>query len=167
MSEQGPVSPENTDRRPDGAAFLIAAGLAAIGAVMLWDASAIPDKGGYSGVGPAAMPRFVGIVLVLLAGLTALSGMRARKSTRPEHDTMPILWIIGGMLAVIFLLNPLGYTIASGILFACTAYGFGKRNFAVTLPVGLGLSFAVYAVFDQVLKLNLPAGILETLVFGG
>jgi len=162
MSERG----TNPARRPDGAAFLIAAGLATFGAVMIWNASSIPDRGGYSGVGAAAMPKFVGIVLLVLAALTAVSGVRGAGLPVPRQQPAPILWIIAGMLSIIFLVHPLGYTLASGILFACTAFAFGKRNLALTLPVGLVCSFLVYAVFDQILKLNLPAGIPETLVFG-
>jgi putative tricarboxylic transport membrane protein len=48
-----------------------------------------------------------------------------------------------------------------------TAAAFGKRNFALTLPIGIVFALVVYAVFDQVLKLNLPAGFLENLIFGG
>ena len=110
------------------------------------------------------MPNFVGIVLLVLA---ALSGMRGADTPVPRQAPMPILWIVGGMLGIVFLVHPLGFTIASGLLFACTAYAFSKRNLAVTLPVGLVFAFLVYAVFDQPLKLNLPAGLPETLVFGG
>ena len=52
-------------------------------------------------------------------------------------------------------------------LFALTAAGFGKRNLALTIPIGVGLSLAIYGIFDQLLKLRLPAGFLETLLFGG
>mgnify|MGYP006906540675 CR=1 FL=1 len=36
-----------------------------------------------------------------------------------------------------------------------------------TLPVGIGLSFAVWVIFSQLLMLNLPAGPLEHLIFSG
>ncbi len=167
MTGPGSNPAQSKERRPDGAALLIALGLAAFGAVMIWDASSIPDKSGYSGVGAAAMPKFVGIVLLVLAALTALTGLRGTAGPRvPQQQATPILWIVAGMLSIVFLVHPLGFTIASGILFACTAFAFGKRNMALTLPVGLVVSLLIYGVFDQILKLNLPAGIPETLVFG-
>jgi putative tricarboxylic transport membrane protein len=153
-------------RRPDTAAFLIAVGLALFGSVLLWDASGIVDKGGYAGVGPAAMPKFVGGGLLVLAVLTALAGLRGGEARVPRQEVVPFLWIVAGMLAIIFLVHPLGYTIASGILFACTAFAFGKRNLALTVPVGLVVAFVVYGIFDQLLRLNLPAGLPEKLVFG-
>jgi putative tricarboxylic transport membrane protein len=70
-------------------------------------------------------------------------------------------------LLQLILLHPLGFSIASGLLFACTAAAFGKRNFVLTVPVGIVFAFVVYGVFDQILKLNLPAGVPETLIFAG
>jgi putative tricarboxylic transport membrane protein len=80
---------------------------------------------------------------------------------------VPILFIIGGLALQLALLHVLGFSIASGLLFACTAAAFGKRNFAISLPAGIAFALGVYGVFDQLLKLNLPAGFLETLIFGG
>lgn len=85
----------------------------------------------------------------------------------PRQNPVPILFIIGGLALQLVLLHPLGCSIASGLLFACTAAAFGKRNFAISLPVGIGFALGVCGVFDQLLKLNLPAGFLETLIFGG
>ena len=46
-----------TERRPDGAAFIIAAILASLGALLIWQGSVIPDKGGYAGIGSGEAPR--------------------------------------------------------------------------------------------------------------
>jgi putative tricarboxylic transport membrane protein len=153
--------------RPDGAAFVIALGLACLGGVLIWDSTLIPDMGGYAGVGADGMPRIVGWGLVLLALWTAIDGLRSTGETRDKIELAPVLWIIGGLVLQISLLKPLGFAIASGLLFACTAFAFGKRNFALTLPIGLAFALFVYGIFDRVLQLNLPAGPLETLLFGG
>jgi putative tricarboxylic transport membrane protein len=153
--------------RPDRAAFVIAAGLALFGAVLIWDAGRLPATGGYAGVGPAAMPRMVGGALILLAVATAVSGLRGALPPRPRQEPGPVLWIIGGVIAQIVLLPLAGFSIASGVLFACTAAAFGQRRVAVSLPAGIILAFAVYGVFDRLLRLNLPGGFLETLIYGG
>jgi putative tricarboxylic transport membrane protein len=153
--------------RPDRAAFAIALGLALFGAVLIWDAARLPVASGYAGVGPAEMPRLVGGMLILLAGFTVLSGLRRSLPSRPRQDPGPILWITGGVVAQILLLQVAGFSIASGLLFAATAAAFGYRNFVVSLPAGFICAFAVYGVFDRLLKLNLPAGLPETLIFGG
>jgi putative tricarboxylic transport membrane protein len=156
-----------TGRRPNGAAFVIAALLAGLGALLIWQGRAIPDKGGYAGVGSGDLPVFVGVGLLLLAGAHVWSGLRQGAPGLPRQQPGPILFICGGLALQLMLLHPLGFSIASGLLFACTAAAFGKRNLALTLPVGLIFALAVYGVFDQLLKLNLPAGVPETLLFGG
>lgn len=156
-----------TGRRPDGAAFTIAALLAVFGAVLLWDASTIPDRGGYAGIGPAAMPKVVGWALLALAAITAAGAFRGRLADVPRQNPGPLFWIGGGLIVQIALLHTIGFSLATGILFACTAAGFGRRNLLLTLPVGVGFAFLVYAVFDRILKLNLPGGPLETLILGG
>lgn len=156
-----------TGRRPDGAAFFIAALLAALGSLLLWQGFALPDKGGYAGIGSGGMPKFVGICLWLLALAHVWNGLRRAAHSLPRQQPVPVLFITGGLALQLILLHPLGFSIASGLLFAMTAAGFGKRSFHVTLPVGILFALMVYGVFDQLLRLNLPAGLPEHLIFGG
>ncbi len=152
--------------RPDGAAFVIAAGLACLGGVLIRDAMKIPDMGGYSGVGADGMPRLVGWGLVVLAIWTVADALRSTAEEREKIEVMPVLCIIGGLVLQIALLKTAGFSIASGLLFACTAFAFGKRNLALTIPIGIVFALVVYGLFDQVLKLNLPHGPIESLLFG-
>ena len=65
------------------------------------------------------------------------------------------------------LLHPAGFIPASALLFGMTARAFGQRPLWRNFAVGLGLALAIYFVFDRLLKLNLPGGPLERLIFGG
>lgn len=154
-------------RRPNGAALVIAAGLAALGAVLIWQGVSLPEKGGYAGVGSGGLPKFVGVCLFGLAAAHVFVGLRARLDTPPRPEMVPVLWVVAGLALQLLLLRVVGFSIASGLLFACTAAGFGKRRLLVTLPIGITLALLIYAIFDQLLKLKLPAGLLETLIFGG
>ncbi len=156
-----------TGRRPVGAAFIVAAGLAALGALLIWQGSIIPDKGGYAGIGSGGMPKFVGWGLVALAIGHIVTGLRHSAQPHDQQMLVPVLLIITGLALQLFLLKPLGFSVASGLLFACTAAAFGKRNLVLTLLIGIGFAFVVYGLFDQLLRLNLPAGLLENLIFGG
>jgi putative tricarboxylic transport membrane protein len=160
-------STPGTGRRPVGAAFVIAAGLAGLGAILIRESGRIPDKGGYAGIGSGDMPLIIGWLLVGLAVWTAVAAWRGAFVPRPRQQPVPILWMVAGLGLQLVLLKPLGFTIASGLLFACTAAAFGKRNLALTLPVGALLALLVYGVFDRLLQLNLPAGPVENLIFGG
>lgn len=152
-------------RRPDRAALVIAAVLAALGLLILWDVSHLRDMGGYSQVGPATVPRVIAFGLIGLAGWTAIAAFRNDFPQRPRQQVVPVIWIVGGLAAQMLLLMPLGFSIATGVLFAMTARGFGRRNFAFSLPFGILFSFAIWVVFSQLLKLYLPAGPLERLFF--
>lgn len=153
--------------RPDWAALAIAALLVVIGAVMLWDSSRLADLGGYSGVGPASVPRVVAVCLILLAVWTVVAAFRGDFPEREPQQIVPVVWIIAGLAAQLMLLKIAGFAIATGVLFAFTARAFGRRNLAFSLPVGILLSYAVWVVFSQLLMLNLPAGPLERLLFPG
>jgi len=156
-----------TGRRPDGAAFIIAVLLGSLGALLIREGGLFPDRAGYAGVGPGGMPFLVGWVLVGLALWTAIDALRGKPDAREKVQILPVLWILGGLALQIALLKPAGFMIASGLLFACTAFAFGKRNLLVTVPVGLLFALGVYGLFDALLQLNLPGGVLETLIFGG
>lgn len=153
-------------RRPDGAALFTAAALALLGAVILWDSARLPADTGYSGVGPADVPRLIAIGLILLGGWTVIDGFRSASDTPPPQQVLPVLWIIGGLGAQLVLLGFVGFSIATGLLFACTARAFGYRQLLLALLIGILACLAVYGLFDRVLQLNLPTGPLETAIFG-
>jgi putative tricarboxylic transport membrane protein len=163
---QGPGQP-GTGRRPVGAALTIGVALIGIGALLFWDAARIPNKAGYAGVGPADVPRIVGGGLILLGLLTGLSGVNGTARRAPPQRIGAVLWILCGLALQILLLKPAGFSVASGLLFAFTAAGFGQRRLHITVPIGVLFALAVYGLFDLVLNLNLPAGWLETTIFGG
>ena len=158
---------DHQERRRDWAALAIAAFLAVVAGVMLWDSARLADLGGYSGVGPATIPRVVAFCLLGLAVWTVAAGLRGDFPERPAQNPQPVLWIVAGLALQLMLLKPLGFSIATGILFAFTARAFGKHNLAMTLPIGIVFAFAVWVVFSQLLMLHLPAGPLERLFFPG
>lgn len=161
----GPV--HHQERRPVRAAFVIGAGLILIGLVMVWDAAGLRQGGGYSGVGPAAVPRMVGGGLIVLGLWTGISGWRGQFAPAPRQDFGPVLWILAGLLLQLVTLHWAGFTVACGLLFGLTARGFGQRNLPLAIGVGLVFAFVIYGIFDRLLRLNLPAGPLEMLIYGG
>ncbi|WP_230312517.1 tripartite tricarboxylate transporter TctB family protein [Paracoccus lichenicola] len=135
-------------------------------AVVIWrDAARLPQAGGYAGVGPADVPRWIALGLAGLSLWSLVEAFRSGKAEREAQDTGPILWIVGGLAAQLALLSTAGFSIATGLLFAATAAAFGKRNLALTVPVGITFALVVYLLFAGLLKLSLPAGPLEGLVW--
>jgi putative tricarboxylic transport membrane protein len=155
------------ERRPRGAAFVIAAGLAGLAALLLWDAAGLRQDGGYAGVGPADVPRLIAFGLLVLAGLTVVAGLRGDLPRPPRQAPAPVLWILGGLGLQLALLHVAGFVLSAALLFGFTARGFGQRPLWRNIAVGLALSLLIYGVFDRLLRLNLPGGPLEHLIFGG
>lgn len=159
---QEPVK-QADERRPDWAALVIAAVLVVIAAVIFADASRLREVMGYSPVGPATVPMVIAFVLILLAVWTVFAAFRHDFPEREKQEIQPVAWIVGGLAAQMLLLNTAGFSIATGVLFAATAAGFGKRRFWISLPVGMVLCLIVWLIFAGLLQLSLPAGPLERL----
>ena len=75
--------------------------------------------------GPQVFPYVVATRLALQSVGTFISALRNGFPERSKDDYGPIFWIVGGLLAQILLLSTAGFSIATGVLFAMTAKGFG------------------------------------------
>jgi putative tricarboxylic transport membrane protein len=154
----------NLSRRPDGAALVIAAVLAAIAAVIIWQTSQMRVPPVQAKVGPTVFPYVIAGGLLLLAVGTLVEALRGKFPARDRDNYVPILWIVGGLVAQLLLLTTAGFAIATGVLFAFTAKAFGRGPLWRTIPIGIVFSFVVWFIFAKGLQLSLPAGPLERLI---
>jgi len=151
-------------RRPDRAALVIAAALAVVAVVIFWKTRAMPVTAQYARVGPTTFPYVIAAGLFLLAIGTAVSAWRGGFPEREADRPGPMLWIIGGLALQMLLLKVAGFSIATGLLFAFAARGFGRGPLWMTIPIGIVFSLFVWVIFARILQLSLPAGPLEALV---
>ncbi|KQX35363.1 C4-dicarboxylate ABC transporter [Devosia sp. Root436] len=154
----------NPQRRPDGAAFVIALILAGIAVVIFWQTSIMRLPAHQARVGPQVFPYAIAGGLLLLAIGTAVSAWRGSFPARPRENYGPALWIVGGLLGQILLVSSLGFSLASGVLVACTAKAFGRGPMWFTFLCGAVFAFIVWFIFARGLQLSLPAGPLERLI---
>jgi putative tricarboxylic transport membrane protein len=152
-------------RRPDWAALVIAVFLIAVAVVVFWDASHLKTIAQYDRIGPSTVPKVVALGLFCLGIWTAIEAWRGDFPEREHQEVAPVIWVIAGLAGQMLLLRTAGFSIATGVLFALTARGFGKRQIWFSLPIGIIMSFIVWAMFSQLLQLTLPAGPLEHLFF--
>lgn len=161
MTDQG--RPENT-RRPDRAALVIAVCLGIAAIVIAWQTAIMPGAAGYARIGPTAFPYVIAAVLFVLSVWTAVEALRGDFPVREEQRVGPLVWIVGGLVAQMLLLKVGGFSIATGLLFAATARGFGRGPLWVTVPIGIIIAFVIWVIFAKGLQLSLPAGPLERLI---
>jgi putative tricarboxylic transport membrane protein len=155
------------ERRPDGAALVIAAILAGIAVVIFWQTSQMRVPLQQQRVGPTVFPYIVATGMVLLAIGTVVSAMRGSFPERSKDDYSAIFWIVGGLVGQILLLSTAGFSIATGVLFAFTAKAFGRGPLWQTIPIGVVFSFVVWFIFAQGLQLSLPSGPIERFLTTG
>ncbi|HEV7418077.1 tripartite tricarboxylate transporter TctB family protein [Tianweitania sediminis] len=151
-------------RRPDRAALLIALVLAVVGLAIGWSTLQAGGVAAYTPVGPKTVPFIVAACLIGLALWTAVEAWRGNFPEREEQQTAPILWVVGGLIVQMLTIKTIGFSLATGLLFAATAFAFNERRLWLTLPFGIVFSFAVWFIFARGLQLSLPAGWLERLV---
>ena len=165
-------------RSPRGARTEVALSVAvlALGSFALFTALRLPSTGGYSGIGPNAIP------IAVAGGLAALGvwllietftgGWRVRVPDDPrergEHafHGPAFLWVTAGLFAQMALMHNAGFVLAGGVLFACVARGFGSTRPLRDAVIGVVLALAVFLFFVKFLNVGLPAGWL-TPVLGG
>ena len=104
--------------------FLVAAGLLAVGAAVLWQAffGHIAHERGF------------------------------------ELDWRAVALVAGGLLLQIFLIESLGWIIASSLMFLAATLAFRERRVVISIAIGLVLTGLTYWVFNYGLGLSLPIG---------
>lgn len=153
----------NNQRRPDRAAFAIALVLAIVSVAMVWSTYNAGGLASTQPVGPKTVPYIVAACLFGLAIWTAFEAWRGDFPEREEQQTAPILWVVGGLIVQMLTIKTVGFSLATALLFAATAYAFNERRIWLTLPVGLVFCFLVWLAFARGLQLSLPAGPFERL----
>jgi putative tricarboxylic transport membrane protein len=165
---EGAAAPGASGRWSGLALSLLVAGL---GLAVILDGAGLRGDQGYARVGPAVFPYAVGIGLIAIGGLLAVSALAGRFlvdwTGPPEAGQAPraaamrqlgrAALALAGLLLNVVLLQPAGFVVAATILFGCTATAFGApvpRAFGY----GLALAGAIYLAFGVLLGLDLPAG---------
>jgi putative tricarboxylic transport membrane protein len=168
------MTPTPQSRRVDIGEMLLALGAIVFGILIVWQTTLIRLTPAYSKVGPRVIPYIVGAGLVIVGAWLAYEALTGRTATGTAESedadpTLPTDWRCIGLLALaliayLFLIEPVGFIIASAVLFAWAAIAMGSRRYARDIVIGILLATALYLLFNRGLGLSLPAGILEGIV---
>jgi putative tricarboxylic transport membrane protein len=154
----------SSHRRIDVAGLVIALILLVLAGLVWWDMTKLQILSPYD-LGPKVMPIVVSAGLAILALGNAISAFRGDLPARDSLDWRPIILILGGLAALIVLIQiGGGFIIGTALLFATTSTAFGRRALLVDFLIGLVLAVLVYLLFSKLLTLALPMGPLERLL---
>ncbi|MGJ7515665.1 tripartite tricarboxylate transporter TctB family protein [Pseudomonas baetica] len=140
----------------------IGLGLIALSALLAVGAYRFPPEMGFvilpAYVYPYLVAGFLGVVGVLLSYQALTGGFRELNN---DNGTIPggktgAAWVTGGLLGVALLINLIGFVLAAGLLFACSARGFGSRHPLRDLAIGIALTLPIYWLFNAGLGVSLP-----------
>jgi putative tricarboxylic transport membrane protein len=145
---------------------VLAAFILLLGGFVAVETALLRTGPGYAAIGPKLFPWLVGAGL-LLVGIALLYEARAGAVAHPagfELDLPPILVVTAGLVLQMVLIKPLGFVIATAVLFVAVAYALGSRRILLNAAIGLVLCALTYIAFTRGLGLVLPAGMLGELL---
>jgi putative tricarboxylic transport membrane protein len=129
--------------------------------------TAIPGRGGYGTSGPRFVPLVVACGLILLSALFVARtwlrpdpelGARSAEEDEATHWATPGLLVLA-LVVYAFALEPVGYPLATAVVFVVLARVLGSRALIRDALAGLVLGFGLFTAFTQYLGVSLPAGL--------
>jgi putative tricarboxylic transport membrane protein len=110
---------------------------------------------------PGFFPFLGGITITILSGFLLVQAWRGRSAGTQSFGNLrrPSLLILG-LFFYVFLLDALGYIISTTLLAAIVLYIMETKPWWVLAGVSLSLSIGTFILFDRLLSMPLPKGIL-------
>ncbi|WP_445170674.1 tripartite tricarboxylate transporter TctB family protein [Mycolicibacterium sp. Dal123E01] len=159
------------EHKPDYAQYIVVAVLVIVGGFLVYSGLTL-DEGfaKVDPVGPKFFPLTIGAAALVLAVILAIAIPRGSKGEADAGEDVdpeaPGDWRTVGLLialfvAMILLVNPLGWVIMSALFFAGAATILGSRHYVRNVVIGIALALASFYAFYSGLGIPLPAGILD------
>lgn len=154
---------------------IFAVALLAFGLFVLFGTFQISGREGLSLSGPKFFPLVVAVGLLVFGTLFLISiTLRQDRylGEKAAAEGAATDWPTTGQAVAIlvvyaFLLDPLGYIVATALLFPAAAYVLGsrgRRKVLRNLAIGVVLGVVVFFSFTELLGVRLPDGILDPLL---
>jgi len=144
---------------------LLGLGVVAVALGAAWQASVIPVSPLYSRIGPTIFPNLGAGLTLILGLLLTWKGLRGgwqdpeEKAIAPDWRALGL--VLAWLVANVALIGTLGFTLASTVMFALIAAGFGSRRPWIDAPIGFVLALTAYFGFAGALGVNIGMGPFE------
>ncbi len=114
----------------------------------------------HAAIGPTLFPFLIATGLLIVGALVlyqAFFGHIAHERGF-ELDWRAVAFVSVGLIAQMFLLESLGWIIATTVLFMAATMAFGSRRLVLDAAIGVVLTGLAFVVFNYGLGLTLPIG---------
>jgi putative tricarboxylic transport membrane protein len=128
-------------------------------------------------IGPAFFPDMLAGLFLICSAALMVSAALAKTVPGVVEDPPPVrgLSLENGILravvtviaviAFVVALRPVGFLITSTVFLTAMMGLLGLRKPVLMVAVSLGITAGVYIIFEKLLGLTLPAGILESVLY--
>lgn len=114
---------------------------------------------------PGFFPFVAGAILVVLCGVLLLQALRGRSQGMEAFGEMwrPLI-LIAGLFVYTVVLDVVGYVVATAVLSGVVLRVLDTKTWWKLLVVSLALSIGTYILFDRLLDVSLPEGVIAELI---
>lgn len=146
-----------------------AVAILAFGVMVVYQTVLIGSEEGYGPAGPAFFPLIVAVGLLVFGVLFLVQTTVRPDPAFEEHiaeEEAATRWptvglVVLALLVYAFVLDPLGYPIATALFFVAVARILGSRRLVRDAVIGVVVSCALYFGFTEFLGVRLSGGLLE------
>lgn len=136
-----------------------------IGIFAIWEGSKMPTDVVMK-IGPSFFPNILGGLLILFSAVLIVNAVRGRSKGKVEpyrladKGTQRGLITLAAGIVFCVVLDPLGFVPTSVVFLTFMMWVMGKRNPLLIAGAPSLITLAVWLVFEKVLALSMPPGIL-------
>ena len=105
-------------------------------------------------------PFSLSVIMITLSVLLFFLPSQHTTSWPKGRQWLKIGLLMGAILLYSLFLGHVGFLISASLLMGVCMWGFGARRKWI-VPVSIIVTISFYIIFDRILGLNLPAGILK------
>lgn len=120
---------------------------------------------GQADIGPKAFPRFVSVVIIILAVILIVTELRRNDQTKVQLFNLKLLIGLATAVAYFFCYKPVGFVLCSMVsIFVMEVLLLNepfKKAWPLVTAVAILAPIVIQLVFGTALKVPLPAGLLS------
>jgi putative tricarboxylic transport membrane protein len=114
---------------------------------------------------PGFFPFVAALILVVLCGILLVQALYGRRQGMEAFGELwrPVI-LIAGLFVYAVVLDVVGYVVATTVLSAVVLRVLDTKTWWKLLVISLALSIGTYILFDRLLDVSLPEGVLAELI---